>query len=219
MSKNNLYLNPQELKDYLGYTIKNNRYLQKNGILPVAVNITGEAGIGKTSTIKQVAEENGLQFVRLQLSEMDELSDLIGFPLRQFEMCKDGKKCEWVDEQAIHSFEAEGYKFTGKNQMGYCPPEWIADKKESVLLLLDDAFRADMRFMQATMSLIQFQTYASWCLPPDSHIVLSNNPADGDYMVNEIDPAQRTRFININMKFDEKVWAKWAEFSGIDERG
>ena len=45
----------------------NVKYLQENGKIPVAVNIEGEAGIGKTSTILQYANENNLHFVKLSL--------------------------------------------------------------------------------------------------------------------------------------------------------
>jgi hypothetical protein len=68
------------------------------------------------------------------------------------------------------------------------------------------------------MELIDRQQYISWKLPKDWHIILTSNPDDGDYNVNSIDPAQRTRFISVNLKFDVKVWSKWAENDGIDGR-
>ena len=60
------------------------------------------------------------------------------------------------------------------------------------------------------------QEYISWKLPKDWHIILTANPDNGEYLVQTIDTAQRTRFISVNLKFDDKVWAKWAEESGID---
>ena len=56
---------------------------------------------------------------------------------------------------------------TGKNRMSYCAPEWISDKKEGGILLLDDWNRADMRFIQAVMELVDRQQYISWSLPTD----------------------------------------------------
>ena len=67
-------------------------------------------------------------------------------------MCKNDE-CKWIDEQAINIYEKEGYIFTGEKRMSYCPPEWIADKKEGGILLLDDYSRANIRFLQATMEL------------------------------------------------------------------
>ena len=107
---------------------------------------------------------------------------------------------------------------TGKNRMSYCAPEWIADKKAGGILLLDDWNRADVRFIQAVMELVDRQTYISWTLPKDWHIILTANPDNGDYMVNSVDAAQKTRYITANLKFDIDVWAKWAEAEGIDTR-
>jgi len=37
-------------------------------------------------------------------------------------------------------------------------------------------------------------------------------------MVNSVDPAQKTRYITANLKYDIEVWARWAEEVGIDTR-
>jgi hypothetical protein len=83
---------------------------------------------------------------------------------------------------------------------------------------LDDWNRADMRFIQAVMELIDRQQYISWKLPKDWHIILTSNPDNGDYLVNSIDNAQKTRFISVNLKFDLKCWGKWAEENKLDGR-
>lgn len=75
-----------------------------------------------------------------------------------------------------------------------------------------------MRFIQAVMELIDRQTYISWSLPKDWHIILTSNPDNGDYMVNSMDAAQKTRYITANLKFDVNVWARWAEQADIDTR-
>lgn len=124
----------------------------------------------------------------------------------------------WVDELAVGEYLKTGYKMTGKNRMSYCPPEWIADKKDGGILLLDDWNRADVRFIQACMELIDRQTYISWSLPKDWHIILTANPDNGDYMVTSLDNAQTTRYIKTNLKYDINVWARWAEEEKIDTR-
>ena len=244
-------LNAKELKGFLNHIINNNRSLQEKGKLPVAVEVVGESGIGKTSNILEIANENNLNFVKLNLAQIEELGDLVGFPVRQFQMYKEKivskttgdqlnytaaqraaaskdladmtqkttkKVGMWVDELAVQEYLKNGYKMTGKNRMSYCAPEWIADKKDGGILLLDDWNRADMRFIQACMELIDRQSYISWTLPKDWHIVLTANPDNGDYLVNSIDSAQKTRYITANLKFDVNVWAEWAEDAGIDSR-
>jgi hypothetical protein len=218
MSRKDLVsINPNELKDFLNHIISNNRHLQENGKGPVAVEVIGESGIGKTSSIVQLAEELDLNFVKLNLAQIEEIGDLVGFPIRQFEVT-DGATVKYVDESALEDVRTEGYKTTGKNRMSYCPPEWIANKANGGILLLDDWNRADSRFIQAVMELIDRQQYISWTLPKDWHIILTANPDNGDYLVNSIDNAQKTRFISVNLKFDMECWGKWAENSDIDGR-
>ena len=243
-------LNATELKGFVNHIIKNNRFLQKEGKQSVSVEVVGESGIGKTSTIVELAKENDLNFVKLNLAQIEELGDLVGFPVRQFQMYKETKVSEnkndisytaaqraaasstlakmpvtktkkvglWVDELAVQEYLKNGYKMTGKNRMSYCPPEWIADKKSGGILLLDDWNRADVRFIQACMELIDRQSYISWTLPQDWHIILTANPDNGDYMVNSVDSAQKTRYVTANLKFDVNVWAQWAEEAGVDSR-
>jgi MoxR-like ATPase len=266
-SVNQVQLNSEELKNFMKHIISNNQVIQKEGKNPISVEVIGESGIGKTSTIIQIAQEHNLNFVKLNLAQIEELGDLVGFPVRQFKMVKDGGEGEvkevtkmvkklvkakfktptgdiverevekefpvtekitvpggsttiWVDETAVEEYSKQGYSFaTGENKrMAYCPPEWIADKTGGGVLLLDDWNRADTRFLQAVMELIDRQEYISWKLPENWHIMLSANPDNGDYLVNTIDVAQRTRFASIELKFEVETWAKWAEQNSIDGR-
>lgn len=76
----------------------------------------------------------------------------------------------------------------------------------------------DTRFLNAVMDLINEQKYISWEMPKGSTIILTENPDNGEYLVNSIDNAIRTRFTNVEMVFDVKEWAKYAEETGIDGR-
>jgi hypothetical protein len=210
-------LNVNELKDFLKHIISNNRYLQENNKPMVSTEVVGDSGIGKTSSIVQLAEELDLNFVKLNLAQIEEIGDLVGFPIRQFEMQSEDSK-EWIDENSVEDYRKKGFSSTGLNRMSYCPPEWISGKQKGGILLLDDWNRADMRFIQAVMELVDRQQYISWTLPKDWHIILTANPDNGDYLVNSIDNAQKTRFISVNLKFDLKCWGKWAEENKLDGR-
>jgi hypothetical protein len=274
---NQVELNGDQLKDILKHVISNNQIIQQDGKNPISVEIIGESGLGKTSNIIQLAEELQLKFVKLNLAQIEELGDLVGFPVRQFLMCSEAKGVAqparteeytetvtkkipmkkmvdgqlvdtivekqvpvkktrtipasidtaagaeevWVDETAIEEYRLMGYKTSMKphnKRMSYCPPEWIAGSEEGGILLLDDWNRADIRFIQAVMELIDRQEYISWKLPKNWHILLSANPDNGDYLVNTIDVAQRTRFASVAYQFDAEVWGKWAEHHGVDGR-
>ena len=210
-------LNSNELKGFLTHIINNNQYIQGHGKTPVAIEVVGESGIGKTSSILQLAQESKLNFVKLNLAQIEELGDLVGFPIRQFEVTN-GKETKYVDENVIDDARQGGFKPTGNNRMSYCPPEWIAGKEEGGILLLDDWNRADMRFIQAVMELVDRQQYIRWSLPKNWHIILTSNPDTDDYIVNSIDAAQKTRFISVDLKFDVECWGSWAEENHIDSR-
>ena len=210
-------LNIEELKSFMGHMISNNQHIQAQGKVPVAVNVEGDAGLGKTSSIKQLAKEQGMDVIMLNLAEFEELGDLVGFPVKEFQIQNAEGKTTWINESQIAAATAKGFKVIDK-RMSHAAPEWIQGKGEGGFLILDDYTRADHRFMQATMSLIDQQSYASWKLPKNWHIILTTNPDNGDYNVTSLDIAQKTRFISVEVKFDEKVWAKWAEKAGIDGR-
>ena len=218
---NQVNLNIDELQNFVDHIITNNRHLQASGKKPVAVEVVGESGIGKTTSIMDMTKSHGLDFVKLNLAQIEELGDLVGFPIKQFQMwtTKDGKKIgKWIDEVAVGDYSKNGWQTTGKSKMSYSAPEWIADKKAGGVLLLDDWNRADTRFIQACMELVDRQQYISWTLPKDWHIILTANPDNGDYMVNSVDAAQKTRYITANLKFVIDVWARWAEENEIDTR-
>ena len=219
MSKkqNLVSLNVNELKQFLNHIIENNRFIQTQGKTPVSIEVIGESGIGKTSAIIQLAEELNFNFIKLNLSQIEEIGDLVGFPIRQFEV-SNSKEIIWIDENSYDEYIKLDYKPTGKNRMSYCPPEWISGKEKGGILLLDDWNRADMRFIQAIMELIDRQQYISWTLPQDWHIILTANPDNGDYLVSSIDNAQKTRFISVQLKYNVDCWAKWAEENQIDNR-
>lgn len=212
-------LNADELKQYLRHIIKNNRFLQESGRTPVAISISGESGLGKTSIVDQIATEEDMHYVKINLAQIgEEVSELVGYPIRQFEMCKE-TDCIWVDEQVVENYKGKGYDFTGKNRTGYCPPEWIAGLADKPgIFLLDDHTRGAMRTLQAVMEIVSRQEYISWKLPKGWTVILTENPADGDYLVNEIDVAQRSRYTSVNLKFDGDCWGRYAEEVGIDGR-
>lgn len=209
----------KELKDL----ILNNRRLQENRVVPIAIGARGHSGIGKTSAILQVAldKEVGIDpnnVVRINLAEVEELGDLVGIPLKEFEVCKDGGDCQWINEHLIESFIKGGYTFTGGKRMSYAEPSKVQGKGENGILILDDYTRADPRFLNACMTLIETQSYYSWKLPKGWTIVLSTNPDDGNYQVSSLDSAQASRFVSYDIIFAKEPWAKWAEEQSIDGR-
>ena len=214
---NQVQLNVEELKDFIKHMVANNQHIQAQGKVPVAINIEGDAGLGKTSAIMQLGKEMNMQVVKLNLSQLEELGDLVGFPVKEFEIQNAEGKTKWIGEAQVQMALQKGFKVVAK-RMSHAAPEWIQGKGEGGFLVLDDYTRADHRFMQATMEILDRQEYVSWKLPKNWHVILTTNPDNGDYNVTSLDVAQKTRFVSVELKYDVNVWAKWAETSNIDGR-
>ena len=212
-------LSGKELKDTLHHVILNNRELQNQNKKPVAYCISGHAGLGKTSIVEQLFDEVDLKHMYvLNLSQLDELGDLVGIPVKEYYMIKKGEKGKWIDENLMQSFKEKGYDATNNSRMSYSKPAWIAGKGENGIFVLDDFSRCQPRFMQAVMEIVNKQEYISWKLPKNWTILLTENPDNGTYNVTDIDPATRSRLITLNLKYEPEVWAEWAEKNKIDQR-
>ena len=213
------YFNLDEAQDLIRYVIETNRKNEKSGIpVRISAELVGDSGVGKTSAVLQVGDEMDLTCVKLNMSQIEEVGDLCGFPIKKFQIQKEGKK-RTVASELLTPFYAQGWMPTSKPPiMSYAIPEWIAGKGESGILILDDYSRADIRLLQATMELIDRGEYISWKLPPDWHIILTSNPDDGEFIVNTMDKAQKGRYLSATVEYDKHVWAKWAEMNGVDSR-
>jgi MoxR-like ATPase len=219
-------LNEMTISEFTGvfnYLLDNNQKLQEQGLTPIAIGIEGAAGIGKTSVIQQVAEKRGMTFCKLNLSQLEEVGDMVGFPQKEVLLqwtSKDGtQKTKWWPENLISKVPSN-VTITNKTRMGYAPPSWLPQENNpnGTILALDDYTRANQLFMQATMELINEGKYISWSLPENTSVVLTTNPDDGEFSVQSLDSAQKTRFINFNLKLDVRDWATWAEFNNVDSR-
>jgi hypothetical protein len=214
-----IVLNSNEIVAFLEHIIKTNRDLQSRGLMPTAVNIEGHAGLGKTSTVLQVAQRNSLHMVKINLAQCEELGDIVGFPVKEYQL-SDGS---WVTSDHLNTLTEDFLgenPLTGGSRMGYAVPSWIQGREDARggILLLDDWTRADPRYLQAVMELIDRQEYISFKLPTGWTIVLTSNPSNDNYMVQDIDSAMKTRFITVQYGFNAETWASWAESMALDQR-
>lgn len=176
------------VKNLLIHTIERNLALEAEGKLPKAISFEGEAGIGKTSIVRQIAKERNMTFVKLNLAMVDEVGDITGFPLKEYE-CQAAKQIAgedgkpkmqilpgtvWLNDKQIEQpIKGMAYRQTGKTRMGYAKPTWVPEYNENgTILLLDDFNRANQAILKAMMDLILEQKYISWSLPKKTTIVL-----------------------------------------------
>ena len=64
-----------EFTDVFNYLLDNNRKLEEEGLTPIAIGLEGEAGIGKTSIIQQVAKKRGMTLCKVNLAQLEEVGD------------------------------------------------------------------------------------------------------------------------------------------------
>lgn len=218
---NSAKMNLDEAADLLKFVIKQNYNLATENKKTTAVEFIGESGIGKTSVILQIAEDLKMHCVKLNLAQLEELGDLIGYPIKEYYVCGPTGECDWVSSDVLEHYIKAGFVLhENKSRMSYALPSWVPqeENENGTILLLDDFNRADPRMIQATMELIDRGQYISWSLPNKTTIVLSSNPDNGDYSVSTLDNAQKTRYMSFTVDFDIEIWAKWAEFEGLDSR-
>ena len=221
MTSNEMTLN--EFKEVFSYLLDNNKHLEDSNLRPIAVGVEGEAVIGKTSLIEDIAKERGMTLCKVNLAQLEEIGDLVGMPMKECEVAwiENGqvKDKRWMPESQTKNLDLR-LKLTGRVRMSYAPPAWLPvdENPNGTIVFLDDYTRANSMFMQATMEIINTASYISWKLPKYTSIVLSSNPDDGQFSVTSLDNAQKTRFINFNLKLNIEDWAKWAEEAEIDGR-
>lgn len=212
-------LKPNEMREHLLQYISNAEHLIASGRIPSTICVEGEAGIAKTSLIKQIAQELGYHLHQINPAMIDDLGFLMGFPEKQHEISYQGMRF-WIPAEATEEYLDKGAEYLGNARMSIAPPEWVQKMKlhDKFILLLDDFTRADHRLMQAMMTIVEERRYDGWELPKNTIIILTTNPDNGEYNVAALDLAQKTRFRYVEMEFCVEAWAQWAEGYGIDSR-
>jgi hypothetical protein len=94
------------------------------------------------------------------------------------------------------------------------------DSRRSVLFL-DEFNRALTDILNASLQLILDHRLHSHVLPrvrgQETLIIAAINPADGDYSVQEFDPALLDRFVDCEVTADFSSWLKWAKENNVNK--
>lgn len=221
-------INLQEFKKILNYLIDNNRKLVDEGKYPLTVGCEGLPGCGKTSVIEQLAHERGMTYVKVSLSQVEEIGDISGYPIKEYkvnELDENGDVIcsKWVPHDTLTTYfqkPCETYEITTESRMGYAPPAWLPreENPNGILVTLDDWNRTNSVIMNCVMEIICTGKYMTWELPKYTTLVLSANPDSGEFLVQAQDSAILTRYINFPVKFDINVWSQYGEEVGMDSR-
>lgn len=135
-----------EFTDVFNYLLDNNKKLQEKNLSPIAICLEGEAGIGKTTLVEDVAKARGMSLCKLVLSQLEEVGDIVGFPMKEVQIqwkAKDGtKKTRWWPENLLNKVP-QSVTVTSNTRMGYAPPAWLPreENPNGIIMLIDDFTR------------------------------------------------------------------------------
>jgi len=154
------------------------------GEIPI---LLGNAGVGKTEIVKQIANETGRELIILISSQM-EPGDLIGMPARDLE----------------------------RKETVYLKPDWFP-KDGNCILFLDEIGRTSTATRSAMLQLLTDKRLHSHKLPEDTWIVAASNPFNDRFDQEDIyDDAFVDRFVWISVGVDSDQWIDWAIDNTID---
>lgn len=162
-------------------------YLVKAGISPM---LWGEAGVGKTSIVKQLAYDLGYNFIYLTLAAVEDNSDLIGL----LSPVKD----ESGNDVCVRHLRPDWFPTTPKN-----------------IIFIDEASRMPKSVIQSMLTFILDKKLHTHYLPADSHIILAANPPSDDYVTGDFsDKALVSRLCHIALEPSKEEFLEYCATAG-----
>jgi hypothetical protein len=153
----------------------------------IPVFIWGAPGIGKSSIVKQVAKERGLEFVDLRLSLLDP-TDLKGIPF----------------------FDKENHEAV------WAKPNFLPKEEDSKgILFLDEINTAPPSVQASAYQLVLDRKVGDYELPHGWSIVAAGNNESDRGVVYRMPPPLANRFVHLEMQVDFEDWKLWAFKSKI----
>jgi len=133
---------PGETYTLLTKIVKANDEIMKNGGNPISVSLIGERGIGKTTLCRDLANDLGRDLYKLNLAQLTEPSELIGYYSKEYEVVNAKSESRWITENLLPKAAESGFRYSNKTRTVPCPPDWVTNLKENAILLLDDYSRS-----------------------------------------------------------------------------
>jgi len=148
----------------------------------------GAPGIGKSSIVKQIAEDRGIGFIDLRLALMDP-TDLKGIPFYD----KESHTALWA------------------------PPAFLPKSGEGILFL-DELNSAPPSVQASAYQLILDRKVGEYELPNGWAIVAAGNREGDRGVTYRMPSPLANRFVHFEMEVDVEDWRLWAYKKGLDER-
>lgn len=163
--------------------------------------IWGKAGIGKSSIVKQYAQEKGFHFFPFYLGTMSDIGDVLGL--------------------ADFVRDANGTAVATK----FATPEWLKgaidycnDNPDSgAIIFLDEFNRARRDILNGMFSLALDKTFHTIKLPKNCHVIAAGNPPTDEYFVTDVnETALMARFVHVKLEPTFQEWLQYSEKAQMD---
>ena len=96
----------------------------------------------------------------------------------------------------------------------YACPQSLPTEKQGILVL-EELNRADRYMQQPALQLLTARRLHDYELPEGWSACAAINPEHGDYQVTPLDPALRSRFMNLKVYADRETWLAWAQKNNV----
>ena len=157
----------------------------------IPVFVWGSPGVGKSSLIRQIANDKSMEFIDLRLSLLDP-TDLRGIPF-----------------------------FDSSNKSAiWAKPEFLPDSssKEFGILFLDEINSAPPTIQAAAYQLILDRKIGEYTLPINYAIVAAGNYESDRGVTYRMPTPLANRFVHLDFDLDFIEWKSWAYETKIDSR-
>ncbi|MGM0419293.1 MAG: ATP-binding protein [Thermodesulfobacteriota bacterium] len=187
MHKNPIETNASELKDIISAHLSADRKLN------YALKIVGHPGIGKSSIVKQIAEEKNFFFIDTRLAFKENI-DLGGYPVPDHK-----------NQKMIYY------------RPKFIPPETVPEGYNGIVWFLDESNRAHPTVIQTLFQIITESRCGEHLLPEKTNIILAGNLGEDDMttITDFDDAALDGRLAIFHLKPKARDWLVWAAHNNI----
>jgi len=167
---------------------------EKSGVVPPMM-IWGPPGIGKSTFIKEICEENGIGFIDVRLAQREPV-DIRGLPVPR----DDKQGIDWIVSSDWPRLEVEGTPERG-------------------IILFDEITAADSTLQVAAYEFILDRRLGQlYEVPEGWYIVAAGNRTGDSAVARTMSSALANRFCHIEVGSNTESWLDWALINNIDPR-
>lgn len=182
------------------FKAKNSFGIQKSRV----PNLISSPGIGKSSLIKQIAEDLELLVIDVRLSTIDP-TELNGFP--HIWEVNDRKVASYIP---MEMFPVIGTELPINPKTGKPYKGWI--------LFLDEFNAGTLLVQAAAYKIVLDRMVGMYMLDDRCYMATAGNLTSDKAIVNRLSTATQSRVIHLPIMVDHDTWHYWADGAGIDHR-